>query len=151
MAERRGRGDRGAAMIEFALAFVVLATIVLGAIDLGRAFATWNQVKNAAREGAAYAERDPWSQSPAGSACTDPDNITHRAQHEGGDLRPELVVATKRNGTTYAGCQTPGSFAIAPGDTIAVTVSTPFEPISPFGGMLFGNPTIRAEVEVVVQ
>ena len=60
-------------------------------------------------------------------------------------------MTTKRNGTAYSGCQTPASFTIAPGDTITVRVSTPFNPISPLGGLIFGNPVIGAEVEVVVQ
>ena len=98
MADRRLRraiGDRGAAMVEFALTFLLLATIVFGAIDLGRAFFTWNQVKNAAREGAVYAERDPWSQAPSGSSCPNPANIRYRAQHENGSARPELAVSTR--------------------------------------------------------
>lgn len=147
----RGRGDRGVAMLEFAIGFVFLGVIVFGTIDLGRAFFTWNQVKNAAREGAAYAERDPWSQAAAGSACANPDNITYRAQTENGAQRTELAVTTTRNGTAYSGCKTPGSFSIAPGDKIEVAVSTPFTPISPLGKLIVGSPTIHAEVEVVVQ
>lgn len=138
-------------MVEFAITFVVLGIVVFGAIDLGRAFFTWNQVKNAAREGAVYAERDPWSQSPSAGSCTNPNNIRYRAQNENGTSRPELVVTTARNGTSYSGCQTPASFAISPGDKIMVGVSTPFQPISPLGGVIFGHPTIKAEVEVVVQ
>lgn len=144
-------GDRGAAMIEFAIGFVFLGVIVFGAVDLGRAFFTWNQVKNAAREGAAYAERDPWSQAPSGSGCVNPDNITYRARTESGALRPELVVTTTHKGTPYSGCQTPATMTIAAGDTIEVEVSTDFDPISPLGKALFGTPTIRADVEVVVQ
>ena len=144
-------GDRGAAMVEFALTFLLLATIVFGAIDLGRAFFTWNQVKNAAREGAAYAERDPWSQAPSGSSCPNPDNIRYRAQNENGSARPELAVSTKRNGIAYSGCQTPASFPIDPATRSRLRVSTPFNPLSPLGGLIFGNPVIGAEVEVVVQ
>jgi Flp pilus assembly protein TadG len=148
---KRGTGDRGAALIEFAFTFVMLAIIVFGAIDLGRAFFTWNQVKNAAREGAVYAERDPWSQSPSGSSCANPKNIRYRAQNENGTSRPELAVTTSHNGTVYSGCKTPAGFPISPGDTIEVQVSTPFNPISPLGDLIFGHPTIKADVEVVVQ
>jgi hypothetical protein len=147
----RCRGSRGAAVIEFAISFVVLATVVFGAIDLGRAFFTWNQVKSAAREGAVYAERDPWSQAPGTGGCTDPDNILYRAQHENGTDRPELAVMTEHNGTQYSGCHTPASLAVEPGDTITVSVSTPFVPISPLASAIFGHPTIQAEAEVVVQ
>ena len=138
-------------MIEFALAFLVLATIVLGAIDLGRAFFTWSQVKNAAREGAAYAERDPSSQAPSGSSCANPNNIRYRAQNESGSLKSSFVVTTRRNGTTYTGCPTQTSFPINSGDTIEVKVETDFDPLSPFAGAIFGEPTISADVEVVVQ
>jgi Flp pilus assembly protein TadG len=138
-------------MIELAISLVILGIVVFGTIDLGRAYVTWNQVKNAAREGGAYAERDPWSQAASGSACANPDNIVYRAQTENGSQRPELVVTTSRNGTAYSGCKTPASFPIASGDKIEVTVSTPFTPLSPLGAAIFGTPDIHAEVEVVVQ
>lgn len=138
-------------MIEFAIGFLFLGVVVFGVIDLGRAFITWNQVKNAAREGAAYAERDPWSQAASGASCANPNNITYRAQTENGTRRTELAVSTTRNGTAYAGCQTPASFTIASGDKIEVSVRTPFTPISPLGRAIIGSPTIHAEVEVVVQ
>lgn len=148
---RRARGERGVALIEFAIGFVFLGIVVFGTVDLGRAFFTWNQVKNAAREGGAYAERDPWSQGASGVACANPENIVYRAQTENGTQRTELAVTTTRNGTAYSGCKTPASFTINPGDKIEVTVSTPFTPISPLGQAIIGSPTIRAEVEVVVQ
>jgi Flp pilus assembly protein TadG len=147
----RLRGDHGVAIVEFAICFVVMGIVVFGTIDLGRAFFTWNQVKNAAREGAAYAERDPWSQGITGGACANPNNIVYRAQTESGAQRPELAVTTTRNGTAYSGCQTPASFTINPGDKIEVRVSTPFTPLSPLGKAVFGTPNLHAEVEVVVQ
>lgn len=131
--------------------FTVLALVVFSAVDLGRAYFTWNQVKNAAREGAAYAERDPWSFAPNGSTCADPNNIRYRSQNENGTARSELVVVAKRNGTSYSGCQTPATFTITAGDRITVEVSTPFRALSPLGGLVFGSPTIRASTEVVVQ
>lgn len=138
-------------MIEFAIGFVFLGVVVFGTIDLGRAFFTWNQVKNAAREGAAFAERDPWSQGASGAACANPENIVYRAQTEDGAQRTELVVTTTRNGTAYSGCKTPATFTINPGDKIEVKVSTPFTAISPLGKTIIGSPTIEAAVEVVVQ
>lgn len=137
-------------MIEFAISFVFLGVIVFGTVDLGRAFITWNQVKNAAREGAAYAERDPWSQSDAGT-CSDPNNIEHLAQNERGSAWSALVVTTTHNGTAYSGCKDPATFPIASGDKIEVKASTTFTPLSPLGKTIVGTPTISAEVEVVVQ
>ena len=147
----RARGDGGSAIVEFAIVFVVLSTIVFGAIDLGRAFFTWNQVKNAAREGAVYAERDPWSQAPSGSSCADPNNIKYRAQHEDGSANTSYVVVTKLNGTAYSGCKADSTFNIDSGDEITVQVTAPFTAISPLGNLIFGDPDIAASVDVVVQ
>jgi Flp pilus assembly protein TadG len=143
--------ERGTAMIELAISLVFLGVVVFGTVDIGRAFMTWNQVKNAAREGAAYAERDPFAQAPSGSSCANPDNITYRARTENGTARPELVVTTRLNGTAYTGCKDSGTFPVSSGDKVEVRVATPFNPISPLGKLLVGTPSISADVEVVVQ
>ena len=56
---RSGRGDRGAALIEFAVMLPVMAILLFGVIDLGRAYHVKNQLKNAAREGAIYGRPIP--------------------------------------------------------------------------------------------
>lgn len=48
------RDEEGAAVVEFALVFPVLALIVCGIIDFGRAFYTVNNIISAVREGARY-------------------------------------------------------------------------------------------------
>ena len=50
----RDRKSRGQSLVEFALVLPLLAVIILGALDLGRAFFTYIIVTNAAREGARY-------------------------------------------------------------------------------------------------
>src|SRR3954451_8039489 len=102
----RARGDRGVSMVEFAVVAVTLFTIVFGTIDLGRAYFTWQSVKNSAREGAAFAERNPLSQKPStGSGCTDPDNIDYRARTEQGSANPSYVVTVTP--AVAGGCQQP--------------------------------------------
>jgi Flp pilus assembly protein TadG len=56
-AKNRGdkRGERGAAAVEFALVAPLLVLLICGIIDLGRAYATLNQLAAAAREGARLA------------------------------------------------------------------------------------------------
>ncbi len=49
------RGERGAAAVEFALVAPLLVLLICGIIDLGRAYATLNQLAAAAREGARLA------------------------------------------------------------------------------------------------
>ena len=43
------------AMIEFALAVMVILYLIMGVVDFGRAFFAYNEVANVAREGARYA------------------------------------------------------------------------------------------------
>jgi Flp pilus assembly protein TadG len=49
------RDERGAAMVEFAFVAVILFTLVFGIIDFGRAIFLYNNLTNAAREGARFA------------------------------------------------------------------------------------------------
>ena len=48
------RNEEGAAVVEFALVMPVLALIIFGIIDFGRAFYTVNNIISAVREGARY-------------------------------------------------------------------------------------------------
>jgi TadE-like protein len=57
--QRDGPLQRGAALVEFAIALPVLVLVVFGVVDGARAFATWNKFKNAAREGAVFAQTHP--------------------------------------------------------------------------------------------
>jgi hypothetical protein len=53
---RPGRGEAypGQAMVEFALSITVFLYLVMGIVDLGRAFVTHNLIASAVREGARY-------------------------------------------------------------------------------------------------
>ena len=59
MTRRRFRslqqGQSGAALVEFALAALLLVTLVMGIFEFGRAYNAWVVVTNGAREGARYA------------------------------------------------------------------------------------------------
>jgi Flp pilus assembly protein TadG len=52
---RRGRGERGVAVVEFALVAPLLFILIFAIIDLGRAYSTLNQLAASAREGARLA------------------------------------------------------------------------------------------------
>ena len=54
---RRGRGQEGAAAVEFALILPVLIFLVLGGMDLGHRFYMQHLITNASREGARYAAK----------------------------------------------------------------------------------------------
>ncbi len=55
----KARKERGQAAAELALLLPVLLLILLGCIDLGRMFASWVTLTNAAREGARYGSMHP--------------------------------------------------------------------------------------------
>ena len=48
-------GQRGAALVEFALTAMLLLMLIMGIFEFGRAYNTWVVVTNGAREGARYA------------------------------------------------------------------------------------------------
>jgi len=54
---RQGRGQEGAAAVEFALILPLLIFLVLGGMDLGHRFYMQDLLTNASREGARYAAK----------------------------------------------------------------------------------------------
>ena len=55
----RRTGERGTALLEFALILPVLVLMVFGTIDFGQAIYVQNTLANAARDGARFASVDP--------------------------------------------------------------------------------------------
>lgn len=148
---RKSSHERGASLVEFAVTVPLLALVTLGTIDLGRAFMTFNQVKNAAREGAAYARTHP--ARLAGAGCTTPDSAQWFARNEPGPAGAGFAVAVSAPGGTFrsadGGCG-PLTPAAASGQLITVTVSTPFGILTPAVRAVTGDPTITASVTVRV-
>ena len=58
-AHRDRNRERGANLVEFALVLFVLALLMMGVVDFGRAFYSYITITNAAREGARRASRLP--------------------------------------------------------------------------------------------
>ena len=56
---RFARGERGAALVEFAIVLPILLMIVFGIVDFARAFYTQNNLTSAVREGARWASVQP--------------------------------------------------------------------------------------------
>ena len=57
------RANRGQGVVEMALALFILAFLLVGIVDIGRAFHHYIVITNAAREGARYGSRFPEDQS----------------------------------------------------------------------------------------
>ena len=156
--ERRGRrlrGDDGAAVVEFALCLPILALLVCGVIDLGRAYSAWNETKNAASEGAAYAQRHPNQPrpDPGDTACNNPNNIEYRVRQElPGTSAPTLTVIVKNpeTDTVITACNNAAQ-KIESNHPVSVRVERSFDLITPIIGNIVGDPmTIGADVEVKV-
>jgi Flp pilus assembly protein TadG len=150
---RLGRHSQdGTALVEFAILLPLVALLGFGTVDLGRAFRAVNEVRNAAREGAAHAQVNP--SRLAGSGCTTQDTAQWHARNEGGSGGSTLVVEVSTPGGTYrsadAGCSplTPAAFS---GENVTVTVSRPFKVLTPLVSAVTGNPTIRSSMTVRVQ
>ena len=153
VADQRGRGDRGVALVELALLLPFLAIIVCGTVDFGRYYQAWNATKNAAREGALYAERYPMSQQRT-AACPFPDNITDKATQELDQNSSDATFSVVVTPAVPGGCVEPkgdGTDPILPGDTITVTVSRHVELITPIMSAIIGDVDITAKVEATVQ
>jgi Flp pilus assembly protein TadG len=137
--------------VEFAILLPLVALVCLGTVDLGRAFKTVNEVKNAAREGAAFAQRHP--SRLAGTACTTADTAQWHARNEGGPRGAGFAVAVTTPRGAYSssdsGCA-PFTAGATAGQDLTVTVSTDFNLLTPLLRAVTGNPTIRSSVTVRV-
>jgi Flp pilus assembly protein TadG len=151
----RRRDERGLALIEFALALPLLAILVLGAVDLGRAYSLATRLTNSAREAARFAQDAPEQVATTG-VCVAPDSITWMATHEDGSNTWTVNVDKMVSGsaTPLTGCRTMQDPAatVRPGDRIRVRVSSSFAILTPLVAQLVGNQlTITGTQEVVVQ
>ena len=107
-ARRRSR-SRGQSLVELALALPILLLLVLGTVDLGRAFFDYIQMRNGAFEGARYGARLP----------SDNAGITAAVTTHGVPSGSSVSVSTSGDCATIGGnC------------TVTVTVTHTFKPIS---------------------
>jgi Flp pilus assembly protein TadG len=129
----------------------LLALLVFGTIDIGRAFQLENRLKSAAREGGRLAQISPLQVDNSGAACGNPNNITYAATHEEVASAGDYTVTVKRLDTngTLTGCS---PSTLTGGTHVLVTVSAPLKVITPFVGIVTGSSvTVSGTQEVVVQ
>lgn len=124
------RRETGQAAVELALLMPILLLILLGCLDLGRAFSVWLALANGAREGARYGCLYPTDQ--AGIVAAAREDL--EAEGLAGDAVGVQVVIT------------PGAPS---GSPIAVTTSYTFPLTSSY---LLGTPNvaIRARTQMMI-
>ncbi|MEO6318644.1 MAG: TadE family protein [Acidimicrobiales bacterium] len=163
---RRRRGQRGAALIEFAIVLPLLAILICGVIDLGRAYHLKNQLKNAAREGAVYGQTHPLSRAEPPFSndpdvpCANEQSIQARAYGElqqSGQASPENMVIviepfTNCNVTIVDGPDSDPIPDLDPTEELTVRASADFKLITPLISGFFGSPmNITESVKVEIQ
>ena len=101
-------GERGAALVEFAIAATVFLTLTFGVLELGRLLWVHNALTDAARRGARYAVNQPKSDK----ALTEIRNVAVYGNPAGtgsplvNDLTPDKVVVTHASWGVGAGTVT---------------------------------------------
>ncbi|MGN6672539.1 MAG: TadE/TadG family type IV pilus assembly protein [Thermomicrobiales bacterium] len=154
---RAARGSaRGQSLTELALVLPLLALILLGVVDLGRAFFYSTRLSNAVKEGALYGIHYPGSMTSTQKA--DPNNVVYHTTYES---QPSLSLpANQVTVTCYQGLSTTllvnndGDCTKAQvGDTVQVKATYNFKPFTQQIIRLLGSslPTTRTARMVIVQ
>jgi len=105
----------GQALVEFALVFPILLFIIVGIIDLGRAFHAYIAITNASREGARYINLHPYK-DPDGTFDTAEQVTIDEASYSGLDITFDNIVVNCPNATVN------GKSRCRSGDPVRVTV-----------------------------
>lgn len=135
---RQEKGEAGSALVEFALATVLILTALFGIIEMGRALYCYDWVSDAARRGSRYAMvrgQTSCNGSPSLPDCkatpgtpSTPGTIAYYVVSNGFGIDRNAVILT-------ATCWPNTNISNAPcptGKTVIVTVKYPFQFILPF-------------------
>jgi Flp pilus assembly protein TadG len=83
---RRSRRPKGQSLVELAITLPFALLLMLGTLDVGRMFFDYIELRNAVREGAAYASRFPTDSSGAQSRVSAHGNLASSATITGPSL-----------------------------------------------------------------
>jgi Flp pilus assembly protein TadG len=126
-------GEAGSALVEFALASVIILTVLLGIIDMGRALYSYDWVSDAARRGSRYAMVRGTSSCTGSPELTDckagPPQITTYVENNAFGIDSSALTVTSQCWPSSSAFTPP---PCAPGKTVAVKVQYNFAFLSPF-------------------
>jgi Flp pilus assembly protein TadG len=141
----RAAGDGGAALAELALLLPFLAVLIIGCLDVGRAFALKGRVTNMAREGAFRAQNYPTN---IARSCSP--SITGAALAEDPDVAGAAVTVVSAD--TGAPLVDDCNGAPPGAARVRVEVTAPLPIYTPFAGAFLGNTIrVRSSTTVAVQ
>jgi Flp pilus assembly protein TadG len=117
----RGRGERGAIVVEFAIIVPILLLLVLGIIEFGFGYHAWDATQNAAREGARL-----------GAVSPDVAEIEARVRGTTSFLDQanlQVTIQCGVTGGTFGTCPAPSAWQ--EGDIVRVTVRYAYNYLTP--------------------
>lgn len=126
------RRERGQSLAEFAIMLPVLLILLMGVLDLGRAFFTYLALQDAAAEGAYFGTSYPRCRTSAD--CANPNNIEYRVRQSapyGGMVNWSAATVTSNVPSR------------TPGDSLTVSVSYDFTLLTPVIQAVAGSQTLR--------
>ena len=131
---------RGQSLVEFALTLPLLLLIVMGTVDLGRAYFRVENLTNAVKEGAFFGARAPTCDTNLNPGCPDPRNVQFRVSQELDNVAfTGFTARCFAPGTTDF--TTPGKTLTdcEDGDLYYVKATVPFDLITPILADLIGS------------
>ncbi|HEX5506278.1 MAG TPA: TadE/TadG family type IV pilus assembly protein [Thermomicrobiales bacterium] len=154
---RRRWARSGQSLVELALLLPMFTLILLGAVDLGRAFFYYNRMTAAVEQGGLFGIRYPTYMTSADSA--NPNNIKYVVTNE----YPGMISTDDVTITCYTRATPPASYncgatdpgtgraLVQPGDTIVVKATYNFKPITgQILRFLGSNYTMSKTVKMVI-
>jgi len=145
------RSVRGQSFVEFALLLPILLILVLGTVDLGRAYFSSVSLENAVKEGAFFGARQPKCATSSAS-CPNPSNVKARVDLElNGAPVTDFQAKCFAPGTTNFSGAGKALTTCADGDLYYVASKTPFTLVTPLVAGLLGNTlTLSSDSTAVV-
>jgi Flp pilus assembly protein TadG len=152
---REGR-SRGQGLVEFALVFPVIALLLFGVLDLGRAVFAYNTIANAARQGARVAIVNQILISPdcaVSKPVEDPNNPHWSIKTCAANAATSLGVTAADVSVTYS---KPAGTALvcAPlnvGCIATVTVRYSYSPMTPIFSSIFPSMAMNSTSQMPVE
>ncbi len=123
---RRGKGEGGQSLVEFAFVLPIFLLVLFAIIDFGMAFHAWIAVTNSAREGGRLGAVHP-ALDEEGSPCFGQGSLAQcikdRVRDTAGNIGDDLsVTVTNADGL--------------PGESVVVDVSYEYSLITPMAGIV---------------
>jgi hypothetical protein len=128
--KKNKNGEAGSALVEFALATVIVLTVLFGIIDMGRALYAYHWVSNAARLGTRFAMvRGSYCSGLPGGCPANKDDIEAYVKSQAVGIDQNQVIVTSR---CVYGANVPSLPPCPAPNAVQVTVVYQFSFVSPF-------------------